>query len=112
MSVTVDSEIKPGDLVRFAPSVINILSAQEREYLKGLDAIGLVIDIIVESYGTSFSEDQTQVIFAEVLWPAGYTSRDFTVHLRRVDESEPRTSKNTLEDLGWHISEETPTPSF
>ena len=110
MSVTVDSEIKPGDLVRFAPSVINILSAQEREYLKGLDAIGLVIDIIVESYGGSLT-DQVQVIFAEVLWPAGYTSRDFTVHLRRVDDETP-ACKNTLEDLGWHISEETPTPSF
>ena len=103
-------DIKPGDLVRFSPSVINILSAQEREYLKGLDAVGLVIDIIVETYGTSFSEDQTQVIFAEVLWPAGHRTKDFIVHLRRVDESDERPCKNTLDQIGFFIDDRSPTP--
>ena len=110
MSVTVDSEIRVGDLVRFSPSVVALLTEHEMKHLKGLEAIGLVIETFSETYGNSL-EDHQQIDFATVLWPAGYTSRDFTVHLRRVDDETP-ACKNTLEDLGWHVSEETPTPRF
>ena len=109
MSVTVDSEIRVGDLVRFSPSVVALLTEHEMKHLKGLEAIGLVIETFSETYGNSLGDHQ-QIDFATVLWPAGYTSRDFTVHLRRVDESDERPCKNTLDQIGFFIDDRSPTP--
>ncbi len=106
MSVTVDSDIKTGDLVRFSPSVVALLTEHEMKHLKGLEAIGLVIETFLETYG---QHGDVEVMFAEVLWPAGYTSRDFTVHLRRVDDLPP-TDTSELAALGFFIDDRSPTP--
>jgi hypothetical protein len=83
--VTVDSEIKTGDLVKFSPSVMALMTEYEIKQTQGVGNLGLVIETFKETYGSSITEAQA-VEYAIVLWPDGHITRDFIVHLRRAED--------------------------